>query len=52
MYEKHVFSCVGSERNDPSLPTALLAGFSTMKGTLVLFSVFGQDNCWPERDLC
>ena len=35
-------------RNDPSLPTALLAGVSTMKGTPVLFSVFGYDNCWPE----
>ena len=34
-------------RNDPSLPTALLAGFSTMKGVPVLFSDFGYDNSWP-----
>ena len=36
-------------RNDPSLPTALLAGFSTMKGKLVLCSVFGYDNCWSQQ---
>ena len=29
-----------TNRNDPSRPTALLAGFSTMKGNPVLFSVF------------
>ena len=34
-------------RNDLSLPTALLAGFSTMKGKPVLFSVFAYDNGWP-----
>ena len=34
-------------RNDPSLPTALLAGFSTMKGKPVLFSDFGYGNSWP-----
>ena len=36
-------------RNDPSLPTALLAGFSTMKGNPVLFSVFRSHNFRPQR---
>ena len=36
-------------RNDPSSPTALLAGFSTMKGYPVLFSVFQSHNCWPNK---
>ena len=35
-------------RNDPSLPTALLAGFSTMKGKPVLFSVLRPHNCRPQ----
>ena len=34
-------------RYDPSLPTALLAGFSTIKGNPVLFPVCGYENCWP-----
>ena len=37
-------------RNDPSLPTALLTGFSTMKGNPVLFSVFWNDNSWPYQE--
>ena len=43
------FSCVAVNRTDPSLPTAPLAGFSTMKGKPVVFSVFGYDNCWPNN---
>ena len=39
------FLCRQVNRNDPSLPMALLADFSTMKGKPVLFSVFGHDNC-------
>ena len=35
-------------RNDPSLPTALLAGVSTTKGNFVLFSVFRSHNNPPE----
>ena len=31
--------------NDPSQPTALLAGFSTMMGNPLLFFVFWYDNC-------
>ena len=31
-------------RKEPSLPTALFAGFSTMNGNPVLFSDFGYDN--------
>ena len=34
-------------RKDRSLPTALLAGFSTMKGNPVLFSVFQSHNSRP-----
>ena len=36
-------------RNDPSLPTALLAGFSTLKGNPYLFSDFGYDISWPQK---
>ena len=35
-------------KNDPSLPTALLAGFNTMKGKPVLFSHLGYDDSWPK----
>ena len=35
-------------RNEPSLRSALLAGFSTMKGNPVLFSDFGYDDSWPK----
>jgi len=45
MCENHVFPCVGSE-HDPSLPTALLTGFSRMKGNPVLFFVF---NFWNDN---
>ena len=41
------FLVLAANRNDPSLPTALLAGFSTMKGKPVLFSVFWKGNCRP-----
>ena len=41
------FLCRQRSERTPSLPTALLAGFSTMKGNPVLFSVFWYDNCWP-----
>ena len=41
------FLCCQFNRNDPSLPTALFAGFSTMKGNPVLSSDFGYDNSWP-----
>ena len=48
--KKRFFSCTwASNRNDPSLPTALLAGFSTMKGNPVLFSVFWYDNYRPQH---
>ena len=43
---KHVFFWRAAYRNDPSRPTALLAGF--MKGKPVSFSAFGYDNCWPK----
>ena len=36
------FLVLAVNRNDPSLPTALLAGCSTMKGKSALFSVFGR----------
>ena len=36
-------------QRNPSLPIARLAGFSTMKGNPVLFSVFWYYNCWPRK---
>ena len=43
------FLVYAANRNDPSIPTALLAGLSTMKGKPVLFSVFWDDNnSWPK----
>ena len=36
-----------ANRNNPSLPTALLAGFGTMRGKPVVFSVSWNDNCRP-----
>ena len=41
------FLCRQRSERTPSLPTALLAGFSTIKRNLVLFSVFWYDNCPP-----
>ena len=43
-----VFLVQAVNRSDPSLPMGLLAGFSTIKGKSVLFSVFGYDNMWPK----
>ena len=43
------FLVLAANRNDPSLPTALLAGFSTMEGNPVLLSVFWYDNSWPKQ---
>ena len=49
---KKRFPCVGSEQNDPALPTALLTCFGVMKGNTVLFSVFWNDDCWPKKRPC
>ena len=35
--------------NDPSLRTALMAGFRTMKGKRVSFSDFGYDKSWTKK---
>ena len=48
MCENHVFLVRAAMRKGPSLPTAPLAGFSTLKENPVLFSVFWYDNCWPQ----
>ena len=49
---KERFSLVyAANRNDPSIPTALQAGFSTMKKNAVLFSVISCDNHWPDRPI-
>ena len=39
---KSTFFCVGNEKELPSLPTALPAGFSSIKGNPVLFFVYGS----------
>ena len=39
------FLAYAAIRNDPSLPTALLAGFGTVKGKTVLFSVLWSAMC-------
>ena len=47
MYANQFFFVVlAASINDPSLPTALLTGFTTMQENPVLFSVFGYDKCW------